>query len=261
MKTLSVVITNFNEAENLRGALQSVAFTDEVIVVDGGSTDNSLEVAKKFGAKVFVRDNPAQLNINKNFGFEQAKGDWILSLDTDERIPSELAQEIRKVIEDPNAADGYFIKRRNFMGKKWVKYGGRWPDPVLRLFKKGQGKFACKHVHEMLEVDGHTGELDNPMDHIAFRSIVEYLSKTFLRYAPFTASKIKSGELKRRFPFIRWVLINPVELFFRTYLQKKGFLDGWEGLIFALGTALEPTVGYFLSFFNGSPGNGSREKA
>lgn len=246
---LSVVITNFNEAENLRGALQSVAFTDEVIVVDGGSTDNSLEVAKKFGAKVFVRDNPPQLNINKNFGFEKATRDWILSLDTDERIPSSLAGEIQKIIQDPSAANGYFIKRRNFFGKKWLAHGGWCPDAQLRLFRKGKGNFECKHIHEMLKVDGKIGELENSFDHLTYKDLSDYWRK-FIRYTKFEAEKLKEFGVNHRFPFLYYVFKEPLELFWDKYFVRRGFLDGWEGLIVYFFSSLYPAVAYLRFKFS-----------
>lgn len=243
MKTLSVIITNFNEAQNLRGALQSAVFANEVIVVDGKSSDNSLEIARQFGAKVFVRNNPSQLNINKNFGFEKACGDWVLSLDTDERIPQTLAKEIQKIIQGPNATNGYFIKRRNFFGKKWLAHGGWYPDAQLRLFRRGKGKFECKHVHEMLKVNGEVGKLEYPFDHLTYKDFSDYWRK-FIRYTKFEAKKFKEFGVNHRFPFLHYTFKEPIELFWDKYFVKKGFLDGWQGLIVYFFSSLYPAIAY-----------------
>ena len=135
------------------GALESVRFAEEVVLVDGGSTDDSTRIAEEFGARFFVRRNSMQLNINKNFGLDQSRSEWVLILDTDERIPAQLALEIERQISE-GSYDGYYITRRNYFGRRWLAHGGWYPDRVLRLFRRGKGRFECKHVHEMLTLTG-----------------------------------------------------------------------------------------------------------
>ena len=145
--TVSVVITTFNNGDALARCLSSVTWADEIIVVDSSSTDNTPDVAKRFTDKVFRQPNHPMLNLNKNYGFGKATGDWILCLDSDEVIPAELAKEIREKVQYAHVA-GYWIARKNMIFGKWIQHGLWWPDKQLRLFVRGRGKYPCKHVHE-----------------------------------------------------------------------------------------------------------------
>lgn len=242
MPSLSLVLTNFNEAANLRGVLHSVDFADEIIVVDGGSTDNSRAVARAFGAKLFTRENSRQLNLNKNFGFDNSHCDWILVLDTDERVPSTLGSEIKDAICS-EAYEGYLIKRRNFLGRKWLAHGGWYPDEHFRLFRRGKARFECRHVHEELKVDGKIGKLTNPIDHLTYRNFGEYLSK-FMRYTLFESEVFLQFGAKRKYPYLRFLAVEPIRIFLNMYILKTGYLDGGEGLIACFFSALYPAVSY-----------------
>src|SRR5882762_11573536 len=181
--TLSVVISAFNEEKRIARCLESVEFADEIIFVDNSSADNTVAIAKKYTKHIFTRENNFMLNVNKNFGFTKATGDWILCLDADERVTPELAEEIKNVLDrrqetkDQKPINGYWIPRKNIIFGKWIQNSIWWPDYQLRLFKKGEGKFPEKHVHEMMHVNGKLEKLENPMIHDNYSSISQYLYK------------------------------------------------------------------------------------
>src|SRR3990167_405928 len=161
---ISVVISAFNEEDKIEDCLASAKLiADEIIFVDNTSNDKTVVIAKKYTTKIFIRPNdPVMINRNKNFGFTKVTGDWILSLDADERLTPELIREIRSKIS-VNQFSGYEIPRKNIIFGKWIKHSIWWPDYNLRLFRKGKGKFPLAHVHEKLEVRGSVGQLQNPM--------------------------------------------------------------------------------------------------
>jgi glycosyltransferase involved in cell wall biosynthesis len=154
---LSVVITAYNEEENIKDCLESAReIADEIIVVDNNSSDTTSEIAKKYTKDVFNQENnPEKIDVQKNFGFSKAKGDWILSLDADERITDDLAKEIKSAIDSDDETTGYWIPRKNIIFGKWIKNDMWWPDYQLKLFKKGKGKYT-DGVHKALEVEGET---------------------------------------------------------------------------------------------------------
>ena len=143
---LSVVISAYNEERMIEDCLKSARFADEIILVDNQSTDKTTEIAKRYTNKIFFRtNNPLMLNLNKNFGFTKATGDWILSLDADERVSKELKEEINNIIHQSSAIShqqsGYLIPRKNIIFGKWIQHGLWYPDDQLRLLRKGKGKF------------------------------------------------------------------------------------------------------------------------
>jgi glycosyltransferase involved in cell wall biosynthesis len=242
LQKLSVVICNFNEAAHLLGALQTCSVADEVLVVDAGSDDDSERIAGEFGARVLVRQNEP-VNVSKNFGFREASGDWIFSLDTDERITANLANEIRKTICDNFAADGYFVKRRNFFGKRWLAHGGWYPDYQLRLFRRGRAGFECRHIHEVPRLKGRSAKLEYPIDHYTYKNFADFWRK-YTRYTAFEAQYFRKHGTRRKLPFVRYLAIEPIRLSWDTYFAKRGYLDGGEGLIIYALSSLYPTVSY-----------------
>ena len=179
---VSVVISAYNEEKKLADCLKSVLdVASEIIVVNSGSTDKTEEIASKFTKNVYSRENNPMLNVNKNFGFGKAKSDWILNLDADERLEKALSNEILELSEDSQFS-GYFIPRKNIIFGKWIQHTGWYPDHQLRLFKNGKGKFEEKHVHEMIQVDGEIGQLKNPMTHLNYESVSQFLDKMVRTY-------------------------------------------------------------------------------
>ncbi|MBI3282687.1 glycosyltransferase family 2 protein, partial [Candidatus Curtissbacteria bacterium] len=211
---LSVVISAYNEEKMIEGCLESVkGLANEIIFIDNTSLDNTVKIAKKYTDKIYTRENdPVNLNINKNFGFSKATGDWIISLDADERLTPQLAREIKKATIDKNV-NGYDIPRKNIIFGKWIKHSIWWPDYNLRLFRRGRGKFAAKHVHEKLSVVGKVGKLENPMVHYNYQTVSQFINKLNKTYTESeTENFLSSGKSIYWFDAIRW----PVADFVKT---------------------------------------------
>lgn len=232
MNKLSVVVITLNEEENITSCLKSVkSLADEIIVLDSGSSDQTVQLAKKLGAKVFKRkfDNFAS---QKNAALDFARGDWILSLDADEEVTPALAEEIKVAIKD-NSYSGFLIPRRNFILGAEIKHS-RWsPDKHIWLWKKNKGKWAGE-VHEEILVDGKVGELRNAKLHFQDRTISEFI-QTNNNYSELLAKKLYQEGV--RFSLIRF-LWEPVFEFILRYIYKKGFLDGWRGFVLCLMMAI-----------------------
>lgn len=229
---LSVVISAFNEQNMIEDCLKSVKdLADEIIFIDNTSSDNTVNIAKKYTDKIYIKvNNPVNLNKNKNFGFSKASSDWILSLDADERVSTELAKEIKSAILKKEI-NGYEIPRKNIIFGKWIKHSIWWPDYNLRLFRKGEGQFPQKHVHEKLEVAGIVGKLENPLTHFNYQTVSQYLNKLNNSY---TESEAENFILEDKniywYDAIRW----PVNDFLKTFFASKGYLDGFHGLVLSL---------------------------
>lgn len=243
---LSVALATFNEEKKLSDCLNSVEkIADEIVVVDGGSKDNTVEVAKKFGAKVIVTKNPPIFHINKQKAIDQCQGDWILQLDADEIVSPELRNEILSLTKLPltETKDAYFIPRKNHFLGKWLKKGGQYPDPVIRFFKKGKAYLPCKSVHEQMEVKGETGWLRGHLLHYPYLSFSEYLTKSN-RYSSLSALEmVKTGQKPTFFGYFK-AEIQALKTFLNLYLWHKGFLDGFPGFVFALFSGLHHISAY-----------------
>ena len=227
---LSVVLITFNEEANLARTLASVKplvenGQGEIIVVDSHSTDRTVEIAKSFGAKVFVEDWKG-FAAQKNSAIDKATGDWILSLDADEEASLELITAIKSVAEE---ATGYLIPRKNFFLGRWMRHGGFWPDPKLRLFKKGAARFEDRAVHEDARLgSGVAGELRGALLHHAYPTLADYIEH-MNRYSTLGAEMAVANGY-RGFSFIN-IVIRPVATFVYNYIFRLGFLDGREGLL------------------------------
>ncbi|MCF7810307.1 glycosyltransferase family 2 protein [bacterium] len=232
MATLSIAMIAHNEADIIRTALGSVAWADQIVVIDCSSDDNTADIAREAGAEVFNEPNQKNLNINKNKSIERCICDWILVLDADEVIPYDLAGEIRLVINDPKH-EGYWIKRKNFVLGRWLKHSSSYPDRQLRLFKNGKGRFPADHIHERLRIDGNAGLLDIPFEHHTYRNIDDMFRK-LRRDVDFESQYMFDKGIKENAVIILpRIFIQPFFRFFRRYILKGGFLDGIPGLIMA----------------------------
>ena len=234
---VSVVLAVFNEEDVLGKCLESVKdLADDVVIVDGGSTDKTVEIAKKFGTKVFVMDNPPVFHINKQRAVDRAHGDWILQLDADEVVPEALAREIKNVT---NKYNGYYIPRKNYFLWYWMRKGGQYPDWVVRLFKRGKGHFPQKSVHEQIVIDGPIGYLKTPLEHRPYKSFVEYWGKAHA-YAMLRAREMAKENIQIT-PVTRteYYFLRPVKTFLNLYVRHKGFMDGIFGFLFALFSAYQ----------------------
>lgn len=241
--TLSVAIAVYNEEKNLEQCLASVrGLTDEIVVVDGGSTDKTVAVAKKFTDKIIRTDNPPMFHINKQKALDACTGGWILQLDADERITPALKNEIVSTINDlRSTSNGYFIPRKNYFRGHWMRKGGQYPDYVIRLLRRGHAHFPLKSVHEQIEVNGEPGYLKEPMDHISYRTKEDYWRKADT-YTTLTAREMK----ERHLPVTWWSynITKPIYTFVSLFFRHKGFMDGWCGFVFAYWSALHFLVAY-----------------
>lgn len=232
--TLSVCIIAHNEEENLPEALESVRFADEVIVADCGSHDDTPLIARSYGVRLYSRPNLANLNVNKNFTFDQVTYDFILCLDADERVPVETAKEIRELLKSRPRQAGFFLPRRNYFLGKWLKHGGHYPDWQLRLFRRGMGRFPEQHIHERLQLEGEVGRLQHPLDHYPYQNREECRRKlefyTTLE-AKYLLDRGVRPSLLNAFHYLYGL---PAQRFLRRYFFKLGFLDGnagWQSIL------------------------------
>jgi glycosyltransferase involved in cell wall biosynthesis len=225
-KSLSVIVTTRNEAENLPACLESVAWADEVLVVDSGSTDATGEIAARHGARVLVHPYHSA-GAQKNWALQQVPGPWVLILDADERVSPELAPSIRAVLEQDGPLDGYFLRRQSYFLGHRIRFCGWRADRVLRLFRLGHGLYDDRLVHETLQLQGQAGQLRAPLLHYTYRSFSDYLDKLD-RYSERGAADLR--EAGRR-PSVPALLTRPAARFLRMYVLQLGFLDGVWGLL------------------------------
>ncbi|PKM92887.1 MAG: hypothetical protein CVU80_01000 [Elusimicrobia bacterium HGW-Elusimicrobia-4] len=225
---ISVIIITKNEEDNLTRCLESVKWADEIIVVDSGSTDATVEIAKKFGAKVFVNDWKGY-GAQKNFAIDKATGEWILSIDADEEVSHELREEIKKVIQNTGDYVAFKIPRRLIFQGKFLRCGGCYPNYQIRLFRKNKAKFNLDLVHEQLIVGGKIGYINGSLIHYSYKNLSDYFER-FNRYSTLDARKRFSNNKK----FYFWHYIQPFFKFFSMYFLRLGFLDGSQGLIWAI---------------------------
>ena len=178
-QTLSVVLATYNEEKNLPACLDSVKeFTDEIVIVDGTSSDNTVEIAKKYGAKIKITTNKANFHINKQMAIEMATKDWVLQLDGDEQVSLELKKEIENILEnDPKEYNGYWMPRKNWFLGRFLMKGGQYPDYTLRLYRNGKGNLPQKDVHEQAVVEGKVGYLKTALLHYPYNNFAHYINK------------------------------------------------------------------------------------
>ena len=230
---ISATIIAFNEEHNIRAACESVAWADEIIVVDSGSTDRTCEIAEASGARVIQRDWPGFAQ-QKQFAVDQANYAWILSLDADERVSPELRTEIEglKQAADDQLADGYFIPRRSFYQGRWIKGGGWYPDRQLRLFKKSEGEWNPRLIHESVRMKpgARVEILAGDILHYSVRDSTHHHRMIGERYAPLAAEQMFAEG--RRTSALKIATAAP-SAFIRSFLLKGGFRDGIAGLSIA----------------------------
>jgi glycosyltransferase involved in cell wall biosynthesis len=274
MKKLSIVIATRNEEVNVGRCLESVKdIAGEIVVVDEYSTDKTVEIAKKYGAKVFAEPHHDIFHITKQIALEKAAGEWILQLDADEVVTPELAREIVSVINHPSsiikpnklfqrhqalieARDGkigkdtgeivgYFIPRRNiFLGRPLI-HAGVYPDGVIRLVKKGKAHFPQKSVHEQMELDGEVAWLVNDLEHHDSPTLKRYLTR-LNRYTDLQARELKEKHVpKNVFYFLLYAVFKPLYTFCNLYFRYLGLLDGGNGFLWSFFSAMHFPIAYF----------------
>ncbi|HUD20175.1 MAG TPA: glycosyltransferase family 2 protein [Patescibacteria group bacterium] len=245
--TLSIAIATYNEEKNIARCLQSVAsFTDEVMLVDGRSTDKTVSIAKTFGAHIIETNNPSIFHINKQKALVACKGEWILQLDADEVIPDNLREEILSITnkKENGGTNGYFIPRKNYFWGHVMKKGGQYPDYVMRLVRRGKASFPCKSVHEQIAVDGKVGYIIHPMLHYSYMTRADYWKKADT-YIKLTAQElVKNHTYSHPMQVVTYFFIKPISTFFSIFLRHKGFIDGLTGFEFSLYSAFHFPLAY-----------------
>ncbi len=234
---LSVAIITLNEEQNLARTLASVRWADEIIVVDSGSTDTTVDIARSFNATVLHHEWQG-FAAQKNFAIAQCRGTWVLSLDADEELSPELQRQIRTLLPTDPPIDAFALNRRNLFLGRWVKRGGFYPDAKLRLFRRTSAQFAQRPafeerpVHETIAFDGAAQTLDYDLIHHAYPTLHEYIEHMD-RYSNLGAQLlVNKGRVSRSFPaFFANVFLIPYLMFLWNYVFRLGLLDGREGLL------------------------------
>jgi glycosyltransferase involved in cell wall biosynthesis len=227
--TIAATVITKNEAALIRTCLDSLSWVDEIIVVDSGSTDETVEICREYTDKIMVADWPG-FGPQKNRAIEMATTEWILSLDADERVSQELREEIQGAMAHPGDRAAFAMPRRSSYCGKPMRHSGWWPDYVTRLFRRGQARFSEDLVHERLLVDGPVGRLHQPLLHEAFSDLDEALD-TMNRYS--TAGARMMHHRKDR-AGLSTALLHGLWSFLSTYFLRAGFLDGREGFMLAV---------------------------
>lgn len=275
---LSIAVATFNEEKNIEKCLDSVKeIADEMVIVDGSSTDSTVEIAKKFGAKILVTDNPPIFHINKQKAIDVSTGEWILQLDADEYVNKKLAIEIKKVInmsdleieeyeksipelfkrhqrilekrdgeigQVDKSYNAFFLARANYFLGRYLKHGGVYPDGVIRLFRKNKARLPQQDVHEQYVVDGRVGWLREDLLHYDSPTLEKYIKRNN-RYTTLMATQYKDKKLpKNLIQVFNYFLIKPIHWFLLTYFRHKGFLDSWQGFVFSFFSSLRFSIAY-----------------
>ncbi len=229
--TIAISIIGHNNGSQLDAALQSAAWADQLVYVDCGSSDDSVRIARRHTDQVYRRPNTSNPNVNKSFGIAQTTTEWVFYLDPDEVIPVELAEEIRTLVAAGPMENAFTLPRKNHYFGRWLKRGGKYPDRQLRLFRRGKARFACRHVHERLEVDGAVGRLREAMLHFPCDSPQTAIQKMDF-YSSFNAEDMaRRGVRPTALLAVQYLGVKPLNRFLRRYVTKGGFLDGWPGFI------------------------------
>ena len=228
---LSVIIITKNEAFHIGRCLESVSWADEIIVLDSGSEDNTVEICRRYTDKVFITDWPG-FGIQKQRALTHAQGDWVFSIDADEVVSPELKVEIQAAMIE-SSFNGYEIPRLSSYCGKQMRHGGWYPDYVLSLFKRETGCFTDDVVHEHIVVQGDVGQLTVPLMHDAFINLEEVLHKVN-SYSSLGAKKLYQKNVSSS---LGKALFKALWTFIRTYGLKGGFLDGRQGLMLAISNA------------------------
>jgi glycosyltransferase involved in cell wall biosynthesis len=224
----ATVITK-NEADAIADALKSLAWADEIVVVDAESTDSTVQIARQFTDRVFVRAWNGYVD-QKNHAASLATHDWIFSLDADERVPKPLNLEMRSVLAAASGVRGYRIPRVSFYLGRWMRTTDMYPDYQLRLYDRRHAQWEGRHVHESVKVDGQIGYLKNELQHYPYKDLSEHLLRMD-RYTTLAAQQMfEKGKRATRVD----LLFHPAAAFVRNYIIKRGFRDGNAGLIVSL---------------------------
>ena len=230
MPRISVYVITFNEADKIEAALRSVTWADEIVVADSFSTDATVQIAQRYTNRIIQLpfDGFGKL---RNAVLSELTGDWIFSLDADERCTTAAASEIRRVTADPQACDAYRVPRCNYVFGRWMRHSGYFPDfRQPQLFRRGRLRYTEDAVHETYVLDGTLGTLREPIAQVPFRDLAQMLHK-MQRYSTLGVERLQLRAVK---PSLWRALLHAVASFLRHYVLKLGVLDGWAGFVIAL---------------------------
>jgi glycosyltransferase involved in cell wall biosynthesis len=229
---ISIALITLNEEVNLPRTLESVKplvrdGQGEIIIVDSGSTDRTLDIARSFGAKIFS-ESWKGFAAQKNSAMEKASGDWVLQLDADEMLEAELTLELDHALEQSGNLVGYWIPRKNYFLGRWIKHGGFYPDPKLRLIRRGAGKFEEYGAHPTIKVEGATGRLKHALIHNAYPDLSGYIDH--MNSYSSSGAQVVVAQGHRGFNLLN-IVVRPKLTFVYNYIFRLGFLDGCEGFL------------------------------
>jgi (heptosyl)LPS beta-1,4-glucosyltransferase len=230
MSRITVITLTLNEAHNIGPCLESVRWADEILVIDSGSTDDTVPRARAYTPHIFSITWQGY-GAARNYALEKATGEWILWLDADERVTPELAGEIRQILqEDPPEIDGFSIARRAYFLGRWIRHSGWYPGRVTRLFRRGKGSFSESRVHEQLRLDGTVVQTKHDLLHLTDPDLAHYMQK-FNKYTTLAAQDMAAAG---RTAGLTDMTLRPAFQFFKMYVLRLGLLDGKEGFILAV---------------------------
>lgn len=227
MINLSVIIITKNEEKNIKFVLETVKFADEIIIVDACSTDKTAKIARKYGAKVYIRKWPGYF-LQKSFALSKAKSKWVLALDADEIVTTELKTEILNAVKQ-NEFSGFEINRANYFLGNFIKHCGWFPDFQIRLFKRKNTVLIDRAVHEGFKVEGKVGKLNSVLNHYTYNTIEQYLTKQNL-YTSLEVKNIVKNNSNRKIKWFNFIF-NPLSTFLRMYFSNSGWRDGIRGFL------------------------------
>jgi len=231
---ISIVLITLNEEANLPRTLESAKpllrdGQGEIIIVDSGSTDRTLEIAQSHGARIFIE--PWQgFAAQKNSAMEKGSGDWVLQLDADEALEPELADEINVAVQQADVI-GFYVPRKNFFLGRWIRHGGFYPDPKLRLIRRGAGKFEEYGAHPTIKLNGPTAQLQGALIHNAYPTLRGYIDH--MNSYSSSGAEVAAAKGHRGFSLIN-IIVRPKLTFLYNYFFRLGFLDGREGFLLHL---------------------------
>lgn len=222
-----------NEEKNIAACLASLDFVDEIVVVDSGSTDRTEAICRANPKVRFFPHGWEGFGKQKNHALDQATGEWVLAVDADEVITTQLAQEIQRLVTQPGALNGYTVNRKNFYRGQWIRYSGWWPDRIIRLFRREQARFSDRLVHEIVQVDGAVGTLSGCIEHHPFAGPSDFLRKCD-SYSTLGARMLVERGQKSS---VLRALVKSSFTFFKVLVLKRGVLDGTAGVLIAYSNA------------------------
>jgi len=253
---LTVAVITKNEEDRIPRLLGSVTIADELVVVDSGSTDGTVEICRQRGARVIQREWPGYA-AQKQFALESAAGQWVLNLDSDEALSKESAAEILRAIEAASAdVAGFSLPRLSRYLNRWIRHGGWYPDRKIRLVRRGRARWVGDGLHERLDVDGEVRDLEHPLLHYVYRDISDQV-RTINRFSSvFASHRGRPGSAV----YLLLGVVHAVGKFFECAVWKLGFLDGLPGLVIAINSAFYVFLKHAKAWERGLPRDGRDER-